>query len=117
MTTPLHPVLSIRLFREEKCFGSGVAQLLHHVDEQHSLRAAAQAMDMAYSKAWTMLRRCEEILGFPLLIRTTGGRHGGGASLTPEARAMLETYERYCCRLRQASEELFREEFRDYLTE
>ena len=56
MTTPLHPVLSIRLFRDEKCFGSGVAQLLHLVDEHHSLRAAAQTMGMAYSKAWTAAR-------------------------------------------------------------
>ncbi len=117
MTTPLHPVLSIRLFRDEKCFGSGVAQLLHLVDEHHSLRAAAQTMGMAYSKAWTVIHRCEDILGFPLLVCSTGGRHGGGAAVTPEARSLLEAYERYCQRLRQSAETLFLEEFREWISD
>jgi len=115
MSTQLHPVLSIRLFRDEKCFGTGIAQLLRGVEEHHSLRAAAQSMEMAYSKAWTIVRRCEEGLGFPLLISTTGGRHGGGATLTPEAKEILEVYARYCTRLREAADQLFLEEFADYL--
>ena len=115
MSTNLHPVLSIRLFREDKCYGAGIHQLLQRVDEHHSLRAAAQSMDMAYSKAWTIVRRCQEGLGFELLHSTTGGRHGGGATLTPDARQIMAAYDRYCQRLRQASEDLFREEFRDYL--
>ena len=115
MSIDLRPVLSIRLFREEKCFGSGIAQLLHGVQTHHSLRAAALEMGMAYSKAWTIMRNCEAQLGFPLLYSTTGGRHGGGASLTPEAEQLLEAYERYCKKLRQAAEELFAEEFEAYL--
>ena len=115
MSTNLRPVLSIRLFREDKCYGTGIHQLLTLVDEHHSLRAAAQAMGMAYSKAWTIVRRCEEELGFPLLNSTVGGKHGGGASPTEEARAMMAAYERYCTRLREQAEELFREEFQDYL--
>ena len=115
MSTKLHPVLSIRLFRDEKCYGSGIHQLLTLVDTHHSLRAAAQAMEMAYSKAWTIVRRCEAELGFPLLISMTGGKHGGGANLTPEARELMQTYERYCARLRQSAEALFQEEFGAYL--
>jgi len=115
MSTDLHPVLSIRLFRDDKCYGTGIHQLLTLVDEHHSLRAAAQAMGMAYSKAWTIVRRCEAELQFPLLHSTTGGKHGGGASLTPEARTIMAAYDRYCTRLRQAAEDLFREEFQAYL--
>ncbi len=115
MSTKLHPVLSIRLFRNEKCFGSGVAQLLQLVQQHHSLRGAAIAMGMAYSKAWTVMRRCEEELGFPLLIYATGGKNGGGATLTPEAEALLAAYARYCQRLQALSEELFQEEFREFL--
>ena len=73
MSTNLHPVLSIRLFREEKCYGSGIHQLLQLVEELHSLRAAAQSMGMAYSKAWTVMKKCEEELGFPLLVRSRTG--------------------------------------------
>ena len=51
---------TVRLFAGEKCFGPGVAQLLRHVQEFHSLRSAAKAMNMAYSKAWTIVKRSEE---------------------------------------------------------
>ena len=115
MSTNLHPVISIRLFREDKCFGSGIAQLLRGVQAHHSLRAAAMDMGMAYSKAWTIMRNCEAQLGFSLLHSTTGGKHGGGATLTPEATRLLEAYERYCQRLKGEAERLFREEFEAYL--
>ena len=113
--TDLYPVLSIRLFRENKCFGPGVAQLLRRVEQHRSLRAAAISMDMAYSKAWTVMKRCEEELGFPLLINATGGRNGGGATLTEEAKSLLAAYERYCQRLKDAAERMFREEFEAFL--
>jgi len=71
-------------------------------------------MDMAYSKAWTMVRHCEEVLGFKLLHSITGGRHGGGAELTDESRALLQTYRRYCSRVREAAAQLFAEEFTEY---
>lgn len=82
--TKLHPVITVRLYTDEKCFGPGVAMLLERVDRLHSLRSAAMDMDMAYSKAWTILRNAEKCLGFKLISSTTGGRHGGGAVLTPE---------------------------------
>lgn len=116
MSTELHPVLSIRVFRDEKCLGRGIVQLLRGVEEHHSLRAAAQAIGMAYSKAWTVMRSCEAQLGFPLLVSTTGGRHGGGAALTPEAVRLVEAYERYCKRVCEASQAIFQEEFQDFLT-
>ena len=111
MSASLRPVISIRLFRDEKCFGPGVAQLLHQVQEHHSLRKAAMTMEMAYSKAWTVVRRCEQALGYPLLNLSAGGKGGGGASLTDEALALLKAYDRYCNRLRAVAEDLFREEF------
>ena len=111
----LHPVLSLRLHRKETSFGPGVAQLLRQVQVSHSLRSAAMAMGMAYSKAWTVMRRSEQELGFPLLVYTTGGRHGGGAALTPEAEKLLDAYERYCKKVREAAEVCFTEEFKDFL--
>ena len=70
--------------------------LLHRVEEYHSIRQATLSMGMAYSKAWAIIRRAERELGFPLLNTTTGGREGGGASLTAEGQAFLEKYDRFC---------------------
>lgn len=111
MEKKLRPVLTVRLFSDEKCFGPGIAELLERVEEHRSLRAAAASMDMAYSKAWTVVRRCEENLGCKLLDYTTGGKHGGGAVVTEDGKDLLIRYRRYCARLRQEAERLFCEEF------
>lgn len=107
--------LSCRLFTDVKCFGPGVAQLLHAVQELHSLRAAALSMDMAYSKAWTIIKNSEKALGFSLLDSTTGGKGGGGAALTPEGARLLRAYDTFCARLHDAADELFQEEFAPFL--
>ena len=67
MEQTFRPVLTIRIFGEEKCFGPGVAVLLRKVRELHSLRAAAMSIGMAYSKAWTILKNAQQSLGFKLL--------------------------------------------------
>ena len=107
--------LSCRLFTDAKGFGPGVAQLLHAVQELHSLRAAALSMDMAYSKAWTIIKNSEKALGFSLLDSTTGGKGGGGAALTPEGARLLRAYDTFCSRLHDAADELFQEEFAPFL--
>ncbi len=51
-----------------------------------------RVLEMAYSKAWRIVRAAEEGMGCKLLSSSTGGRHGGGASLTPEAERLLTAY-------------------------
>lgn len=114
MKKEIHANLSVRIFTDQKCFGPGVAQLLRYVDELHSLRAAALAMSMAYSKAWTVIHNAEEGLGFKLLSSVTGGKNGGGAVLTEEARRMISAYEEYCEKLHAFGDELFEETFSFY---
>lgn len=111
MADNLHPVISVRLFGAKKCFGPGVAELLRRVDELHSLRAAAQSMEMAYSKAWTITKNAEEELGFRLLLSSAGGRNGGGAALTEDARRLLDAYDAYCAELRDYAARRFDEAF------
>ena len=98
MEQDLHLKLTIRLYSSDnqRCFGPGIATLLFRVQEHRSLRAAAASMDMAYSKAWRIIRTAEEIVGCKLLDSTTGGAHGGGASLTAEAQRLLTAYNAYC---------------------
>lgn len=111
MEQNLHYNVSVRLFAEEKCFGPGIAALLHRVQELHSLRAAAMSMGMAYSKAWTITKHAERQLGFPLLHSSTGGKGGGGATLTPEGERLLTQYGDFCRELRDYGDRLFAEKF------
>lgn len=101
----LHPKLIFRIYGDEKCFGPGIATLLCKVKQFHSLRQAALDMGMAYSKAWTIIHRAQECLGFPLLELKTGGKSGGGASLTYEGERLLASYE------------LLKNELEDYTSE
>lgn len=80
----------------ERVFGPGVAELLKRVQEHHSLRAAAFSMEMAYSKAWQIIRTAEDGFGCKLLSSTIGGRHGGGAVLTPGGRTDPECLRTLC---------------------
>lgn len=115
MENKLRPVLTVRVFGAQKCFGPGVATLLMQVRQTHSLRAAAMSMGMAYSKAWTVIRASEAELGFKLLHSTTGGKNGGGATLTPEAESILAAYEEYCSALKEYALPLFAETFKEFL--
>lgn len=95
----------------EKFFGEGPAQLLHGIEEQGSLRAAALSMGMAYTKALSIVKNAENALGFPLVIRTTGGKSGGGSILTKQGKEWLEKYEAYRNACLQANSELYMEFF------
>jgi len=98
---------SVRIYGEEKCFGPGVAELLERVDQLRSLRKATIEMDMAYSKAWRIVKTAETNLGFPLLKSVTGGKGGGGAELTEDAKKFLFAYRRLEQSVRQFADEAF----------
>ncbi len=97
----------------DKFFGEGPCRLLEGVERTGSLRAAAQEMQMAYSKALHLLKHAEETLGFPLTERTIGGRGGGGSRLTPQAREFVEKYKAYRDACYQANLEIYRKVFHE----
>ena len=111
MRNDLHANLTVRIFTDRKCFGPGVAELLRRVRELHSLRAAAMSMNMAYSKAWTVLRTAENALGYKLLYSSAGGKNGGGAVLTPQGEKLLEQYDEFCRRMQAYGQTQFTQLF------
>ena len=95
----------------KKFFGEGPCRLLHAVEETGSLRSAAASMDMAYTKALKLLKNAEAALGFPLTVRLTGGKDGGGSVLTPQGKEWLKQYEAYRDACIQADRRLYLEFF------
>ena len=108
-------VTRIRLVDDagEKFFGEGPARLMHAVEEHGSLRAGTASMNMAYTKALKILKNAENALGFPLTIRVTGGKDGGGSCLTPEGKEWLKRYEAYRDACVQANQRLYLEFFQE----
>ena len=81
------------------------------MQEMGSLRSAAGEMDLAYSKAWKLIRSLEEEWGFQLLFRQTGGANGGGSSLTEAAEQLLDRYEAMLAEVNLAAEAAFKKYF------
>lgn len=106
MENKLTAKIRIHLFKNDKCFGPGICSLLEEVDKCGSLRKAAMHMNMSYSKAWKIVKQCEENLGFKLLISTTGGKSGGGAFLTDDAKRIINAYNMYCADIEEYSSKL-----------
>ena len=118
MKKELQLKLTIRLYSDdnERCFGPGIALLLSRVREHSSLRAAAISMNMAYSKAWKIVRTAEDVFGCKLLDSTIGGSHGGRAILTPEAERTLSAYEDYNAAVQSFARDRFEEQFAFFRT-
>jgi molybdate transport system regulatory protein len=74
-------------------FGSGRRALLEAIDRCGSINRAAHELNMSYRKAWGALRAMEDRLGIKLIERQTGGRAGGGAVLTGDARTFIKKFE------------------------
>ncbi len=85
-------------------FGHGVANLLHGVEEYHSLRVSAKQMRMAYSKAWRIIKEAEEGLGIQLLSRM--GKKG--SEITREGALFLKAYEEIERETKKVAQRIFR---------
>lgn len=72
--------------------GPGRIELLEKIDSGSSIAEAARQLGMGYKTAWDMLNAMNSQAEEPLVIRTKGGRHGGGTVLTEHGKKMIVTY-------------------------
>jgi len=66
--------------------------LLEAIGTQGSITAAAKAVGLSYKAAWDAVDAMNNLSAAPLVIRATGGRHGGGTRLTDHGRQLVELY-------------------------
>lgn len=69
-------------------------ELLELIDSTGSITAAASAMNISYKTAWEAVESINNLSGQPLLERKTGGKHGGGTTLTVYGRRVVGAYRR-----------------------
>ena len=74
--------------------GPGRIELLEGVQRTGSLSQAARDMGMSYRRAWLLMQSLNESLCNPASLAARGGRRGGGATVTPTGRALIQTYRR-----------------------
>ena len=66
--------------------------LLEAIDKFGSISQAAKAVPMSYKSAWDAIDEMNNVSHDPLVLRSTGGRHGGGTALTPFGRRLIAFY-------------------------
>jgi molybdate transport system regulatory protein len=67
--------------------------LLKWVNELGSIQKAAEKYRMSYRHAWGIIQKMEKRAGLKLVETRVGGKEGGGAQLTPQARKFLSQYD------------------------
>ncbi len=92
----------------EPVFGRGRRFLLEAIETHGSINRAAEDVGISYRKAWSHIKAMEERLGVQLVERKTGGRNGGGANITGEARAFLNKFEQMETGIREVVDEKFK---------
>jgi len=72
--------------------GYGRIILLERIREHGSITQAAKSMKMAYRHAWELVDSMNRQASKPLVEAATGGRNGGGASLTEEGERAIRLF-------------------------
>jgi len=95
----------------ELVFGSGKALILKAINEEGSINRAAKKMKMSYRHAWSYIHAAEKRIGKPLVIKTKGGKDGGGAILTAYAKDLLKKFENIDQETKSFVDKLFKKYF------
>ncbi len=83
----------LKTVNEKGIMGEGCVGLLKDIKESGSLKLAADKQEMSYRKAWGVIRKSEEMLGFKLVDKQRGGKDGGHSSLTAEGADLVLAFD------------------------
>jgi molybdate transport system regulatory protein len=83
--------------------GHGKIELLENIRDCGSISAAGRAMGMSYMRAWTLVDDINRMCNRAVVERHVGGKHGGGASLTPFGVSLVARYRKMERRIESAA--------------
>ncbi|EOH98844.1 ModE molybdate transport repressor domain-containing protein [Enterococcus moraviensis ATCC BAA-383] len=107
--------LNLKLRTNRIFFGPGVVELLQRITQTGSLNTAAKQMRMSYNKAWRMIKKAEEELGYPLVNKSVGGSNGGGSTVTEQGKQLTAKFLLFQKKTYQITNHYFSEIFSDEL--
>lgn len=108
---PVHPRVKVQLVRNVPFFGPGLMNLLRQIEVLGNVREACEKTGMSYSKGWTLIRTAEKELGYVIVERSPGGKHGGSARVSSRGSTLMEQYETMGRRIASFAEEEYRKIF------
>lgn len=67
-------------------------ELLHAIEKNGSISKAAKAVPMSYKSAWEAVDTMNALSPEPIVSRETGGKDGGGTTITAYGKQLLKNY-------------------------
>ena len=77
---------------EQKFLGGDRIALLEKIDELGSITRAAKAIGISYKNAWDLVNMINNLADKPLVERLTGGKGGGGTTLTDYGKQVIRQF-------------------------
>jgi molybdate transport system regulatory protein len=75
-----------------RALGPGKIRLLEAIDETGSISQAGRNLGMSYRRAWLLVDDMNNCFRDRVIEAQPGGAHGGGATLTPFGKKLVERY-------------------------
>ena len=89
--------------------GPNYLRFLAAVEKTGTIRQGGRVVGWSYRTCLNRLRRMERVLGAPILVTTRGGRTGGSARLTSEARRLVTVFTRWQREVERLTRKAFQE--------
>jgi molybdate transport system regulatory protein len=91
--TPMEIEGSVWFHKDDHMFlGGDRISLLEKIDECGSITKAAKEVGISYKTAWETVNIMNNLADKPLVERITGGKGGGGTSLTSEGKDVIRQF-------------------------
>jgi molybdate transport system regulatory protein len=79
-------------FANDRSIGIGKIELLETIARSGSLSQAARDLGMSYRRAWLLVEDMKLSFDRPVVMSSTGGPNGGGATLTDFGERLIARY-------------------------
>lgn len=76
----------------EDFLGVSRIELLEKIEQYGSITKAGKAQGISYKTAWEQVEALNNLADLPLVVRSAGGKGGGGTLLTDEGREVIRRY-------------------------
>ena len=107
----LHPVLHMKLEQESAFFSDRLKLLLYLLADTNNMRTSCAWSGIAHSKAWDMINRLEQHLGYTVVERQRGGKSGGSTRLTQQGMDFLIAYHDFEQTVHKFTQDEFKKRF------
>jgi molybdate transport system regulatory protein len=77
---------------QQPAIGRDRIRLLEAVGQHGSITKAAQAVGLSYKAAWDAINAVNNLLPRPAVSAQPGGKHGGGAVVTEDGKALIASF-------------------------